>query len=175
MKGRSVIAAALLLAACDEPTVITHVDRRPGFKLGDLWAIQDARGIPVEIHGRAFSHVSDRELAEALRPPASSAQEVAFYATPPGSWQGREGWRLVLHFNPQGAPNAYKDCQRVEEARTNASPSGSFTVNASFCRGERWEAHGYMQVLEIDDGDLEAFSETMRTLMMAIFREEPDR
>ena len=174
MTGRAVLGL-LLLAACDEPTVITHVDKRSHMRLNDLWTIQDARGVPVEVHGAPFAHVSDREIAEAIRPPGGSAQEVRFYATPPGSWQAGHPWRLVLHFNPQGAPNAQADCRRLAEARTNPAPAGRFTVNASFCNGPEWQARGFLQALEVEDGDLAAFAEMMRELMLAIFHEEKDR
>jgi hypothetical protein len=170
-----IVPALLLLAGCDEPTIISHVGKMPHMRVEELWTMQTARGIPVEIHGSPFAHVSDREIAEAVRPPAGSAQEVTFYATPPGTWKDGHPWRLVLHFNPQGAPNAPQDCRRVSEARTNPPADGSFTVNAVFCNAERWQAHGYLQALEVEDGDLAAFSEMMRQLLQAIFREEKDR
>ena len=160
MTGRAVLAL-LLVAACDEPTVITHVDKRSHMRLNDLWTIQDARGVPVEVHGAPFAHVSDRQIAEAIRPP--------------GSWQAGHPWRLVLHFNPQGAPNAQADCRRLAEARTNPAPAGRFTVNASFCNGPDWQARGFLQALEVEDGDLAAFADMMRQLMLAIFHEEKDR
>lgn len=170
----SAALALLLVGACDDPTVITHVNKLGHMRMNDLWTMQDARGLPVEIHGRPFAHVSDRQIAEAVRPPSGSAQEVRFYAAPPGSWQGGHGWRLVLHFNAQGAPNARADCRRVAEARTNPPQAGSFTVNATFCHGPDWQAHGFLQALEIDEGDLDAFTHMMRQLMLAIFHEEND-
>jgi hypothetical protein len=170
-----VLAAALLVAGCDDPTVITHVGKLPHMRMTDLWAMQDARGLPVEIHGAPFAHVSDRGIAEAIRAPGGSAQEVRFYAVPPGSWQGGNPWRLVLHFNAQGAPNARADCRLLAEARTNQPPPGRFTVNASFCNGPDWQAHGFLQALEIGDGDMAALSDMLGQLMLAIFHEEKDR
>lgn len=176
MKGNAAILAALLLmAGCDDPTVITHVDKLSHMRVNDLWAMQDARGLPVEIHGSPFANVSDREIAEAIRPPAGSAQEVRFYSVPPGSRQGASPWRLVLHFNAQGAPNAQADCRLVAEAPTAPPPPGRFTVNASFCEGPDWQAHGFLRALEVDDGDMAAFSAMMRQLLLAIFHEEKDR
>jgi hypothetical protein len=170
------LALALAPAACDEAeTVITHVDRRGGFERSSLWAIQDARGIPVEVHGSPFRNISDLDVVEALRPPAGGAQDVTFYARPPGGWVQGYPWRLVLHFNPQGAPNAVADCKRVAEARTDPPLEGSFTVMASFCERDEWAAQGHLQALRIEDGDLEAFADMMAQLIATIVREEPAR
>ena len=169
------LALALVLVACDDAeTLISHVDRRGGFGSRDLWAVQDARGIPVEVHGSPFRSVSDLEVVEALRPLGGAAQDVTYYPRPPGGWVEGHPWRLVLHFNPQGAPNAVEDCQRVAEARTDAATGGGFDVTASFCHGEEWQAQGYLQA-RLEEGDFEAFGDAMAQLMLAIFREEPDR
>ena len=175
VRSPAVLLLAALLAGCDEPTVITHVGKLGHMRLNDLWTMQDARGLPVEIHGAPFAGISDRGVAEAIRPPGGSAQEVRFYAAPPGGWRGGHPWRLVLHFNPQGAPNAPADCRLAAEARTNPPPAGRFAVNATFCNGEQWQAHGFLQALEVEEGDMEAFADMMRQLMLAIFHEEKDR
>jgi hypothetical protein len=175
MKSLPLLIVSALLAGCDDPTVITHVGKLGHMRLSDLWAMQDARGLPVEMHGAPFAHVTDQEVAAAIRPPGGAAQEVRFHAVPPGSWKGEHAWRLVLHFNPQGPPNAPADCRLPEEARTRPPPGGSFTVNATFCNGADWQAHGYLQALSIEDGDLDAFGDMMGQLMLAIFHEEKDR
>ena len=48
-------------------------------------------------------------------------------------------------------------------------------MNATFCNGQDWKAHGFLEVLEIEDGDLEAFTQHFQTLLSAIFQEEQDR
>lgn len=180
MRLRAVLALALALTlglgTCDEPeTVISHVDRRGGFSRNDLLRMQDQRGIPVEIHGSPFRSVSDRELVEAVRPPGGAAQTIAFYARPPGGWMQGHPSYLVLHFSPQGGPNSVADCQRTAEARTNPPREGGFTVTATFCEGDVWQARGHLEALNVEDGDVEAFSDMMAQLMQAIFREEKDR
>lgn len=175
MRAPKSLLALILLAGCDEPTVISHVDKLDHMTTDQLWTMQDGRGIPVEIHGSPFHRITDREVAEVLRPPGGASQGVTFYAAPVGSWTGGHPWRVVLHFNPQGAPNSYADCKLVAEARTNARPENGFTVNVSFCKDDQWQAHGYMQVLKIEDGDTEALGDTLQQVMLAIFREEPDR
>lgn len=164
-------AALLFLGSCDEPHVISYVDRAPDLVLEDLWQLQDPRGIPVEVHGTPFRRISDQALVETLKMPAGGPQEVRFYVTQPG---GTHPFRLVLHFNPQGAPNAARDCALTDEARTNAGPPDGYTMNAVFCASEVWKAHGHIEVLEIADGDMEKFADYFRTLMQAIFREEKD-
>ena len=174
MRLPKALALGLMLAACDEATVITHVDRMPHMVISDLWQMQDSRGIPVEIHGAPFARIPDRAIAEALRAPAAAGQGIQFYSAPVGAWQGGHAWRLVLHFQPQGGPNAQRDCQLTEEARTNKRPEGGFTVMASFCKEGEWQAHGFLKALTIEDGDLEAFANMMQALMAEIFREAKD-
>ena len=169
-------ALALLLAGCDDnPTTITHVGKEPHMKLEDLWTMQDPRGIPVEIHGRPFAELTDQTLAEALRGPAGASSGVKFYSRPVGAWMDGHGYRMVLHFNPQGAPHSYYDCRARTEFRTKPPTATGFTVNVSFCKGERSEAHGYLQAPKSPPGDLEEYARVMRVLMKAIFHEEPDR
>ncbi|MEM9063622.1 MAG: hypothetical protein AAGD13_24455 [Pseudomonadota bacterium] len=167
------IAGALALAGCDEPTVISDVDRLPHMTLKDLWTMQDGRGIPVEIHGKPYRVATHRDLADAIRPPDGSAQGVTFYATPVGSWTEGHAWRMVMHFNPSGPPNAYQDCKRDSEAVTAERPETGYSVNVSFCKEDEWQAHGYLQVLKSTEGDYESYTDAIATLLSAIFREDP--
>ena len=165
----------LALAGCDEPTIITHVDRLSHMSQGDLLTMQGAKGIPVEFHGSPFRDTPATTLANAMRPPSGSAQGVRFAAATPGEGHN---WRLVLHFNPQdGIPNAFHDCKLTSEAQTAGPSAESFSVNATFCKGTEWQAHGFMKVLEIEDGDVEAFSRVMRQLFLSILPKntDPDR
>lgn len=171
MRAPHLLLVLALLSGCDEPTVISHIDRLDHMTADQLWTMQDGRGIPVEVHGSPFRRIPDREVVEVLRPPAGASQDVNYYAAPVGSWTGGHPWRIVLHFNPQGAPNSFSDCQLTREARTNARPENGFTVNVSFCKEDRWQAHGYMQVLKIEDGDTEALGDVMQQVMLAIFAE----
>lgn len=175
MRSRFIALVCLLLAGCDEPTVITHVDKLPHMSRADLLHMQETDGIPVEFHGRPFESPDPDVLAAAMKPPAGGSQSVRFFAAPPGS---RTGWRLVLHFNPQGGvPNAVHDCRRTAEAQTAGIAKGRFSVNVTFCEGDEWQAHGFLKVHDIDEGDTEAFSRAMRQLFTVIFAEnmDPDR
>lgn len=165
------VAAALILTGCDEPTVISHVDRNPDITMDQLWTMQDSRGIPVEIHGAPFRVSTDQELAEAIRPPGSVAQGVKFYSAPVGSWAGAHGYRLVLHFNPSGAPNPYRDCQLEQEAVTAERPDAGYSVNLTFCKENKWEATAFLKVLEAEERDFEAYANAIGTTFLAIFKE----
>jgi len=165
--------ALLFLGSCDEdPTVITHVDRLPDLVLKDIWKIQDDRGIPVEVHGSPFHRTTDARIVGALKVPADAPQDVRFYVIPGGGAETGHPWRLVLHFNPQGPPNAVRDCSLTEEARTNPLPDKGFSMNLVFCQGKLWKAHGFMTVMDITDGDYEAFTRHFQTLFSVIFRNE---
>ena len=165
------LAMVLPLANCDEPTVISHVDRRPDITMDQLWVMQDSRGIPVEIHGRPFRVSTDQELAEAIRPPGSVAQGVKFYSAPVGSWKGGHGYRLVLHFNPNGAPNSSRDCQRDEEAETGDRPESGYSVNLTFCKEDAWQATAFLKVLKSEERDFEAYADAIGTTFLAIFQD----
>lgn len=166
------LTAVVALTGCDEPTVITHVDRRPNITMDQLWTMQDSRGIPVEIHGSPFRVSTDQELAEAIRPPGSAAQGVKFYSSPVGSWKGGHGHRLVLHFNPAGAPNTYKDCRLDQEAVTGERPESGYSVNLSFCKEDEWQAQAYLRVLSSEDRDFEAYANAIASTFLAIFQED---
>ncbi|MEM7059011.1 MAG: hypothetical protein AAF557_15605 [Pseudomonadota bacterium] len=170
----AVLGLAAILAACDEPTVISHVDRRPNVAITDLWTAQGPDGVRTEIHGLPFKGVAPKRLAEVLRPPAS-ASNVTFNAVPVGSHGTGHAWRLVLHFNPAGAPNSTVDCKRTVIAETAPQPTEGYSVNATFCKGTEWQAHGFMKVLKAEPGDLQSYSQHMQALLNVIFREEPDR
>lgn len=179
MKPKAALIVAALLAGCDEPTVITHVDRLSHMTLSDLKVIQGPQGIPVEMHGVPFDGAEPARLASALRPPSGGSQEIRFHPAAPGAWQQNgQKWRLVLHFNPEGnVPNAFHDCKLTDTARTASPPDHGFTVNAVFCNATEWQAHGYMKVLKLDPADEAAFTRVMRQLFVAIFQEntDPDR
>lgn len=169
------LGLAAALAACDDPTEISHLDKLPHMEAGDLVTMQETDGLLVEIHGTPWKGATDAALADALRPPAGGAQEISFRAVPTGQWVNGRGHRLVLHFNPTAAPNSRRDCLATAEMRTKAPAQTGFTVNATFCTGGDWLAHGYLQATKFEAGDWEEFTEVMRTLMMKIFQGEEDK
>ncbi len=174
---RRALAAVLLLAGalagCDEPqTIITHVDKRTTFT-GNQVAVMGAGGaLPVEIHGAPLEGMGPAEVIRLLKMPSGFSQATRFAAIAPGA---EVQFRIVLHFNPQGGPNAFTDCQRLAPARTDTPKAEGFSVNLTFCEDDRWLAHGFMQYPKgrADEPDLVA--RAFEQLLMAILREEADR
>jgi hypothetical protein len=169
------LALTLLLGACDDGTVISHVDRLSHMKAGDLATMQENGALRVEIHGIPWKGATDTELASALRPPAGEAQDIRFQAVPAGQWVNGRGHRLVLHFNPTGAPNSQRDCETTAEIRTGAPSGTGFTVNATVCTKDGWLAHGYLQAPKTAAGDWEEYTRVMQLLLTSIFAEATDR
>ncbi|MBY8975592.1 hypothetical protein KHP62_07235 [Rhodobacteraceae bacterium NNCM2] len=156
-----------LLAACDDGTVITHVGRNVSIDMSDLVAMQQHGGIPTEIHGTPFAGASAEELASALRPPARAAQVTRWQAVEIGSID--HGYRMILHFNPDGPPNSQMDCRLTKPAETRPPQDVGFTVNMTFCKGNTVEAHGYLQSRKTRSGDFEDYARVMKALMNNIF------
>jgi hypothetical protein len=174
MKFLRALAPILILAACDDPTIITHVDKLSHMRLNDLLTMQDAGAVPVEIHGDPFQGASRGRIAGSMRPPSGGPQGIRFQAVGPGAWAPHRDWRIVLHFNPNGPPNSQQDCKRRTEADTAPRPNTGYSVNFTICKGEAWQAHGFLQAPDTGQDDLEVFSDHMVQLMMAIFAENSD-
>ena len=167
------VSLLALLLACDDATVITHVFKLPNIRERDLFAMQTHGGIATEVHGLPFPGATPEAVAEAMQGPQGAAA-VRFRAQ---EIVGPEfhGSRMVLHFNPLGAPNGPADCALTGPARTGEPTEKGFTVNMTFCRGQEVEAQGYLQAPEVAAGDHDAFARVMRQLLNVVFREEPDR
>ncbi|MEL6477696.1 MAG: hypothetical protein AAFR17_10250 [Pseudomonadota bacterium] len=163
---RLAFCALALLAACDDGTVISHVDKDHNIEAGDLVAMQQGGGIPTEVHGTPFQRASAEDLTRFLRPPAGGAQGIRWRAVKVGARP--HGYRMVLHFNPSGPPNAADDCKRFRPAITERPQEVGFTVNLSICNGERAEAHGFLQARKTQAGDYQDYTRVMRVLMNSI-------
>ncbi|MEM9044628.1 MAG: hypothetical protein AAGC81_08015 [Pseudomonadota bacterium] len=159
----------IFLAACDEATVITHVDRDTSIDGSDLIAMQSGGGIPTVVLGKAFQGASSDELIAGLQPPAGGSQEIAWREISPEGPRHRT-W-MVLHFNPLGPPNPAADCRLTDEIPTGQPRSEGFEVTMSFCKDNRAEAHGHLKALKVQSGDFDAYSNVMRQLLNAIFAE----
>jgi len=174
MKLKTLIAGLVaVLTGCDQPTIITHVFRLPNIHERDLVAMQGPQGIPVEMHGAPWEGADRAALARAMKGPAGAAQ--IRFALRDVTGPAAHGARMVLHFNPQAAPNGPADCALTAEAATGAPAPEGFSVNVTFCRGAEVEAQGFLRALETRPGDYEAFSTVMRQLLVVVFREEKDR
>lgn len=159
-----VLALALALAACDDGTVITRIDRTPAFDNSQI-VHMDADGIPAEVHGAPFPGVGAADVAARLRLPAGVAQGFRFRAVAPGS--GAEG-RVVLVFNGVDVPNGIRDCQRDTAAPVRAPQAVGFDVMVSFCRGRAMLATGHLRARTTRADDPEEFARVLRALLFNI-------
>lgn len=164
---RLLVGLCLLLTACDDGTVITHVDKLVSIELSDLVAMQVGGGIRTEVHGSPFEGASADDLTRFLRPPGGTSQATKWISVPVGSVD--HGYRMVLHFNPAGPPNAFEDCRRTRPAITLPAQDVGFTVNMTFCKGKEWEAHGFLQATKTESRDYQDYTRVMRALMNNIF------
>ncbi|MEM7506374.1 MAG: hypothetical protein AAF415_06485 [Pseudomonadota bacterium] len=164
---RMFVGICLLLMACDDGTVISHVDKAASIELSDLVAMQVGGGIRTEIHGTPFERTTSDDLTRFLRPPSGASQATKWRDVPVGSVD--HGYRMVLHFNPSGPPNAFEDCRRKRPAITLPPMDVGFTVNMTFCKGEEWEAHGFLKATKTEARDFQDYTRVMRALMNNIF------
>ncbi len=156
------------LAGCDDAS-ISPLGRRTFLDAGDLAALQEASGLLVEIHGAAWPGAVPDELASTLRMPEGPAKQVRFRAVPPGAWVIGSGERLVLHFNPVGAPNSNADCRATEEIATTPPARQGFTVNATFCKGKDWLIRAYLKAGAVETDDWLDYVLVMRKLLGKLF------
>ena len=153
-------ALASLLAACDDGTKITRVDRRGGFVRS--WLVFAAEGgLPVEMHGRPFPGVTDREVAARLRFPPGTLRGFRFRAMAPEETAAR---RLVLVFNRADAPNALRDCARLGPVPTSEPAEVGFTAQATFCTESHMMATGFLEARKTPADDPKAFTLAMQRL-----------
>ena len=158
------------LAGCDDAD-ISHLGRRSFVNAGDLAAMQEASGLLVEIHGVAWPGATPEKLASTLRMPEGPAKEVRFRAVPPGAWVIGSGERLVLHFNPLGAPDSAADCRATEEIATTPPDGRGFTVNATFCEEGDWMIHAYLTADAVRTDEWLSYALVMRKLLGTLFPE----
>lgn len=156
------LSALMLAGGCDDGTVITRVDRRPGFSLSQVVAMA-AGGVPTEVHGAPFPGAAPDDVAARLAMPASFAAGTTFRAATPGAADTRR--RLVLVFNPSAPPNGLRDCRRVEPAPTREPGATGFAVTATFCEGERMLATGHLEARRTQADDWAGFTRVMRLLL----------
>lgn len=158
--------AAFGLSACDDGTIITHLDFSPKLDKSRI-TTNAAGGFPTEVHGAPFPGIEPFQVAEVLALPQSWPRDVRFKAVEPGSHTYHNPTRLVLVFNG-GVPDAAFHCQLKEPLKT-APPSGvGFNVHAVFCSGEESFASGFMRAPKARGEDATEFRKAMRQLLRAI-------
>lgn len=173
MNWRYCAMAALLgtVAGCDDATV-SGTERRSFLKAGDLMELQQTSGVLVEIHGAPWPGATPEQIASTLRMPDGAGKAVRFRDISPGQWVIGDGERLVLHFNPTGAPDSNADCRAKEEFKTEPPAKKGFTVNATFCKKGEWLIHGFLKARAVTQDDWFGYTMVMRKLLGTLFPEK---
>jgi hypothetical protein len=152
------------LAACDDAWTITRVDNQIR-DTHSYVAPLAAGGLATEIHGLPFEGLTPGEIVAALKLPATWPTDIRFRVTDtPG-----EGGRLVLHFNPQGAPNGYVLCAPRRPPAAGPPRGEGFSVTATLCNGERLLTTGHMEAPKIRPDDRQGFARAMTALLRETF------
>jgi hypothetical protein len=159
------------LAGCDNAD-ISGMERRVFFNAADLAAMPNADGLLVEIHGTPWPGATPEQMALALHMPDGVAKAVRFRAASPGQWVIGDGQRLVLHFNPIGAPDHIADCKTREAFQTKPPAKRKFTVSATFCKKEEWLIHAYLKAKTVGQDDWFNYTISMQRLLGKLFPEK---
>jgi hypothetical protein len=159
------------VAGCDDATV-SGTERRTFLKAAGLLALQEASGLLVEIHGAPWPDATPEQIASTLRMPDGAGKAVRFRDISPGEWVVGDGTRLVLHFNPIGAPDSVADCRAKEKLKTTPPATMGFTVNATFCQKGEWLIHGFLKARAVGRDDWFGYTMVMRKLLGKLFPEK---
>lgn len=157
------------LAGCED-TGVSNVSRREMITATELARMQAQSGaILIEIHGVPWPGAGPDAVAGTLRMPDGPGREVRFITVPPGQGLIGDGTRLVLHFNPLGAPDWARDCRAQSEIETAPPGDRGFTVNATFCRGADWVTHASFDAGDVGHDDWLAYYLRMQDLLGVMF------
>ncbi len=158
------VATVLLLGACAQQNVISHVNQRPLFQPSLIsYAARDG-AVPLEIYGALPAGMTADEIARMVRlpgraegvrlisekaidPAASAAPTpVAIFQDRVQSMIGAGGhnFRIVLVFGPHIQTLPDRVCEAADEIP--ASASQDVRVMATYCIGTHLAASGQMRV-----------------------------
>jgi hypothetical protein len=155
------------VAGCDDSN-ISGIERRSFF---NAKALSEVGSLMVEIHGAPWPGATPDELASTLRMPDGVGKAVRFSAVRPGQWIVGSGERLVLHFNPSGAPDHIADCRTKKEFQTKPPTKQGFTVSATYCKGPDWQIHTFLNAEDVGVEDWLGYIMNMRKLLGTLFPE----
>jgi len=130
-----VLVAALALGACAQSSNVSYVDISPYYRPSLVsWMTVDGK-IPAEIHGQPFptGQVEPEAIAASIAGPAFASPTRL--TTDPAAAEARGGHRIVLLFNPEGAPKFRQIC--ADAATIKRTPPGEQTItHAALCARE---------------------------------------
>jgi hypothetical protein len=170
----------MLLGACAQQHVITHVNQTPLFAPSQLgYAVRDG-ALPIEVHGALPAALPVDRLVTAVHLPGNypNTKLVIYQASPDSVSPGKSDAgmspgalclqrifdagvtkhgndchgpsRLVLVFNPSGATHPDLACEAANSIATSASQE--VRVLAAFCIGNRLASSGQVRIPESNGG-----------------------
>lgn len=185
-------ASVLLLGACAQQNVISHVNQRPIFSPSLLaYAARDGAA-PLEIHGALPAGLTAEELAPALRLPGRSEGLRLVTAQSPDravkdsgnaaiallddrikTMLGRDGrdFRIVLLFHPHYQTLPEKACEEASEIPSETG--GDVRVMAVYCIGNHEAASGQARILA-PYADSKGIAGAINLLLIDMSRPQPD-
>jgi len=164
------LALVALMAGCDDSDV-SHIERRSFLTAPELVDQLGADALLVEVHGLPWKGADPVEVVATLRMPEGKARALRFQGVPPGQGYLGTGKRLVLRFNPPGIPNVDADCRATALLPVQPPTEGSFTVNATYCKGSDWLIRAYLKA-EVEPADWLAYYLAMEELLGVVFPKE---
>ena len=156
-----IIFSALLLGACAQQNVISHVNQRPVFQPSLIsYAARDG-AVPLEIHGALPAGMTAEEIAQMVRLPGRTEgvrlitpQNVEPVSPAPAAiiqdrvlsmmGTGGHNFRIVLVFDPHFQTLPDMACEAAD--KISATSSQDVRAMAAFCIGSHLAASGQVRV-----------------------------
>lgn len=160
----------LVVAACDDGTVITRVAQFPGY---DISLITSRGVVPTAVHGLPLQGMTADGVVAALRMPGGYSQSVRFVPVAVDDAEAREGHRLVLVFNRTDSPDPHRDCRAAAPLPTRAPGEEGFTVTMTLCGRDRPFATAHMEARRTRADDTAGFSQVMVRLLQQLLARDP--
>jgi len=129
------LVATVSLVACAQTPKVSYVDASPYYRPSLVsWMVVDGQ-LPAEIHGQPFpsGQVKPDVIAAAIAGPAFVSPSKL--TTDPAAAEARGGHRIVLVFNPEGAPRFRQICDNAA-AIPQSAPGERTITHAAFCARE---------------------------------------
>ena len=160
---------ALVLAACAGVTTVTRTDHYP-FYTPDVvqYAIADGE-LAAEIHGQPFPGAGTDAESIARRLSLPGIFQRTRVTTRPTADPGNDHYRLVVAFNPAGAPIARRLCTDPDRLRAGGGDGGGLRAMAAFCAGPEIASQTFVSGPPATGPDDPAFRAAMNQLMVTLF------
>lgn len=160
---------ALVLAACAGVTTVTRVDHYPFYTPNVVqYAIADGE-LAAEIYGQPFPGAGTDAETIASRLGLPGIFQRAKVTTRPTADPNNDHYRLVVAFDPAGAPIARRLCTDPDSLRAGSGGGGGLQAMAAFCAGSEIASQSFVSGPPATGPDDPAFRASMNQLMVTLF------